>query len=239
APAFGSAPDMIRILEAIAYRSSPLGELLGGCADRVVAGVAAGRPPSDLAGIARCVTTAFGGLGYAGIEPKVFPGMFAAYATSNRGRGDHTYAWTIQAEEGGLQGAENLAAYVAAGQEGKAIIDSLGLCDFFTEDTVSDLFLGLYRALTGIDYSADAFKACGRRIYALERRVNNIQGRGRAYDAHIPVKMTEPLTRGAHAGRAVDPAHHEAILDAYYRAQGWTSDGGVGDDRLRALGIEP
>jgi aldehyde:ferredoxin oxidoreductase len=239
APAFGSAPDMIRTLEEIAYRSSPLGELLGGYSDRVVAGVAAGRPAADLARIARCVTTAFGGLGYAGIEPKVFPGMFTAYATSNRGRGDHTYAWTIQAEEGGLQGAEDLAAYVAAGQEGKAIVDSLGLCDFFTEDVASDLFLGLYRALTGFEYAADAFKACGRRIYALERRANVLQGRGRAYDAHVPAKMTEPLTRGAHAGRAIDPAFHRAVLDAYYRAQGWTAEGDVVPDRLRALGLEP
>ena len=239
APAFGSAPDMIRTLKDIAYRSSPLGELLGGYSDRAIAGVAAGRPAADFEGIARCVTTAFGGLGYAGVEPKVFPGMFAAYATSNRGRGDHTYAWTIQAEEGGLQGAEELAAYVAAGQEGKAIVDSLGLCDFFTEDTASDLFLGLYRALTGIEYTADAFKACGRRIYTLERRANNIQGRGRIYDAHIPPKLTEPLTRGAHAGKAVDPARHDAILNAYYRKQGWTRDGMVEPALLRALGIEP
>ena len=175
APAFGSAPDMIRTLKDIAYRSSPLGELLGGYSDRVSAGVAAGRPAADLEGIARCVTTAFGGLGYAGVEPKVFPGMFAAYATSNRGRGDHTYAWTIQAEEGGLQGAEELAAYVAAGQEGKAIVDSLGLCDFFTEDTASDLFLGLYRALTGIEYTADAFKACGifRNLLFLQPEIIN------------------------------------------------------------------
>ena len=220
-------------------RSSPLGELLGGYADRVVAGIAAGRPAADIPGIARCVTTAFGGLGYAGIEPKAFPGMFTAYATSNRGRGDHTYAWTIQAEEGGLKGAAELAAYVAAGQEGKAIVDSLGLCDFFTEDTASDLFLGLYRALTGIEYAAEAFKACGRRIYALERRANVLQGRSRSYDAHIPAKMTEPMTRGAHAGRAVDPVLHAAVLDAYYRAQGWTPDGDVGPDRMRALGIEP
>jgi len=239
APSFGSAPDMIRTLKEIAYRSSPLGEVLGGYSDRAIAGVAAGRPAADLEGIARCITTAFGGLGYAGIEPKVFPGMFAAYATSNRGRGDHTYAWTIQAEEGGLQGAEELAAYVAAGQEGKAIVDSLGLCDFFTEDTASDLFLGLYRALTGIEYTADVFKACGRRIYNIERRANNIQGRGRIYDAHIPPKLTEPLTRGAHAGKAVDPARHDAILNAYYRKQGWTREGMVEPALLRALGIEP
>ena len=75
--------------------------------------------------------------------------MFTAYGTSNRGRGDHTYAWTIQAEEGGLKEARDLAAYVAEGQAGKALVDSLGLCDFFTGDITAEPFLSLYRALTG------------------------------------------------------------------------------------------
>ena len=52
-----------------------------------------------------CLTTAYGGLGYAGIEPKAFPAMLACYATSSRGRGGHTHAWTVQAEESGLAGA--------------------------------------------------------------------------------------------------------------------------------------
>jgi aldehyde:ferredoxin oxidoreductase len=239
APAFGSAPDMIRTLEAIAYGSDELGRLLGQYSDRVIAGVGAAAPASDLTEIARSVTTAFGGLGYAGIEPKAFPGMFTAYGTSNRGRGDHTYAWTIQAEEGGLEGAENLAGYVAAGQEGKALVDSLGLCDFFTADVTSDLFLSLYQALTGTEHSAVSMTACGKRIYALERHVNNLQGRGRAYDAYVPPKLTVPMSRGALTGRAVDPAYYGSILDAYYRAQGWSKEGVVDAGLLERLGVKP
>jgi aldehyde:ferredoxin oxidoreductase len=239
APAFGSAPDMIRTLKSIAYRSDDLGALLGEYSDRVISGVGAASPAADLGEIARCVTTAFGGLGYAGIEPKAFPGMFTAYGTSNRGRGDHTYAWTVQAEEGGLEGPEDLAAYVAAGQEGKALVDSLGLCDFFTADVVSDPFLPLFNALTGFGHSSDSLKACGRRIYAVERRANNVQGRRRAYDAYVPPKLTVPMSRGPLAGRAVDPAKYAATLDAYYRAQGWSAEGVVGEDRLEKLGAKP
>ena len=72
--------------------------------------------------------------------------MFAAYATSNRGRGDHTYAWTVQAEEGGLTQPAQLADYVAESQTGKAVVDSLGLCDFFAADLTSEPFLGMYAA---------------------------------------------------------------------------------------------
>jgi aldehyde:ferredoxin oxidoreductase len=153
--------------------------------------------------------------------------MFTAYGTSNRGRGDHTYAWTIQAEEGGLKDARDLAAYIAEGQAGKALVDSLGLCDFFTGDITAEPFLSLYGALTGTVYTPESLKECGRRIYALERRMNNIQGRERAYDAFVPPKLKVPLSRGAHRGQAVDETFYNSVLDAYYDAWGWSRRGTV------------
>jgi aldehyde:ferredoxin oxidoreductase len=236
-PRFGDTAGMIETLKAIAYRSDELGRLLANHTDRAVAMIAAENPASALGDIAHCLTTTFGGLGYAGVHPKAFPGMFTAYGTSNRGRGDHTYAWTIQAEESGLRGAGELALYVAEGQAGKALIDSLGLCDFFVADVTSDLFLELYQALTGISYSAESLKECGRRIYALERHVNNFQGRGRAYDSFVPPKLTVPLSVGAHKGEAVDVEFYNAILDAYYAHQGWTNQGYVEPGLLEKLGI--
>jgi len=233
APKFGEAPGMIRFLEDIAYRRGETGRLFSRYSDAVIAELGTGATAADLEAIARCVVTAYGGLGYAGIEPKAFPGMFTAYGTSNRGRGDHTYAWTIQAEEGGLEGTEKLSAYVAAGQAGKALVDSLGLCDFFPESITSDLFLGLYKALTGIEYTAESLNACGERIWNIERRLNNIQGRDRAYDAYIPPKLTVPLTAGAHKGRAVDPEYYRQILDAYYTHYGWTHEGLVPPEKTQ------
>ncbi|HSA96083.1 MAG TPA: aldehyde ferredoxin oxidoreductase C-terminal domain-containing protein [Acidobacteriota bacterium] len=227
APRFGDAAGMLRTLKEIAFASTGLGRLLGRHSDRAIAELAAAAPSSALADIAYCVTTAYGGLGYAGINPKAFPGMHTAYGTSNRGRGDHTYAWTVQAEEGGLKEARDLAAYVAEGQAGKALVDSLGLCDFFTGDITAEPFLSLYRAVTGIAYTSESLKECGRRIYALERRMNNGQGRDRTYDGFVPAKLKVPLSRGAHAGRAVDEAFYNSVLDAYYEAWGWSKDGTV------------
>ncbi|MFZ2054237.1 MAG: aldehyde ferredoxin oxidoreductase C-terminal domain-containing protein [Candidatus Aminicenantales bacterium] len=232
APKFGDAPSMIRFLEDIAYLRGDTGRLFARHSDAVIAEIGASATAASLEAIARCVLTAYGGLGYAGIEPKVFPGMFTAYGTSNRGRGDHTYAWTIQAEEGGLEGAEKLAAYVAAGQIGKALVDSLGLCDFFPESITSDLFLGLYKVLTGMEYTEESITACGQRIYNLERRFNNIQGRERAYDAYVPPKLTVPLTAGAHKGRAVNLEYYNQILDAYYAHYGWTPNGLVPPEKI-------
>jgi aldehyde:ferredoxin oxidoreductase len=226
---FGEAPAMVQALKSIAYASNDLGRLLGHAGDRMIAEAASQAESNTLEDIVYCVTTAYGGLGFAGINPKSFPGMFTAYGTSNRGRGDHTYAWTIQAEEGGLKEARDLAAYVAEGQAGKALVDSLGLCDFFTGDVTADPFLSLYRALTGIEYTAESLKECGRRIYTLERRMNNAQGRDRTYDAYVPPKLKVPMTRGAHQGRAVDETFYNQVLDAYYDAWGWSRAGIVGE----------
>jgi aldehyde:ferredoxin oxidoreductase len=237
APRFGSADDMVRTLNAIASGSGDLGQALGKAADTMIGDLGVLRRSGGGSGdIAACVTTAFGGMGYAGIEPKVFPGMFAAYATSNRGRGDHSYAWTVQAEEDGLKEPEQLAAYVSESQRGKALIDSLGLCDFFPADVASERFLTMYRALTGREYEADELLRCGERIYALERHVNNRQGRTRAYDAYVHPKLTVPLTAGPHAGKSVDVRTHNAVLDAYYARNGWNPDGIVGAARLSELG---
>ena len=226
---FGDAAGMVQMLKDIAYGASDLGRLLGRYTDRMVAEAAGRSNAGALPDIVYCATTAYGGLGYAGISPKAFPGMFTAYGTSNRGRGDHTYAWTIQAEEGGLNKARDLASYVAEGQAGKALVDSLGLCDFFTGDITAEPFLSLYRALTGIEYTSDSLKECGRRIYALERRMNNAQGRDRTYDAYVPAKLKVPMSRGALQGRAVDEAFYNSVLDAYYDYWGWSRQGFVRD----------
>jgi aldehyde:ferredoxin oxidoreductase len=237
APVFGNTESMIKVLVQITYGTTDLGRLLAKPTDLVIAELLGGLPGVSAEEVMRCLTTAYAGLGYAGIEPKVFPGMFTAYGTSNRGRGDHTYAWTIQAEEGGLSGAENLAAYVAGSQLGKALTDSLGLCDFFTEDFTSPTFLEMYRVLTGFEYSAETLKECGCRIYALERYVNNQQGRKRDYDAFIPLKFLEPLTAGPQAGKVVDPVLYNSILDAYYNHQQWTEDGEVPEGLLKVYGL--
>ncbi len=236
-PSFGSAADLVRTLNEVASRSTDLGRLLGQTGDEIIGALASARSEFEVAAIARSVTFAYGGLGYAGVEPKAFPGMFTAYSSSNRGRGDHNAAWTVQAEESGLAGPGPLGGFVASAQSRKALVDSLGLCDFFTADLLSDQFLSLYRALTGIDHTPASLEECGRRIFTLERHVNTLQGRTRGYDAFIPQKMTEPLRVGPFRGRAVDPSFHGAALDALYAHHGWSGDGTVAASTLANLGI--
>lgn len=236
-PIFGDVGRMIQTLKEIVFKTTDLGRLLALPADQIIAELLSAHK-LNFDDVVYCFTTAYAGLGYAGIEPKVFPGMFTAYGTSNRGRGDHTYAWTIQAEEAGLSGAEETAAYVLNSQVNKALTDSLGLCDFFTVDYASPDFLEAYEALTGFAYTAEKIKECGRRIYALERWINQHQGRSRVYDAFIPPKFLKPLTRGPQAGKAVDPLYYNAILDVYYSLHEWTNEGLVPESLLTRLNID-
>jgi aldehyde:ferredoxin oxidoreductase len=234
---FGDADAFAAAIESIGYRQGILGELFGRPTDEIAREILERLGEERKDDVLWCLTTAYAGLGYAGIEPKAFPAMHTCYATSNRGRGDHTYAWTVQAEEAGLTGAGEIAAVVANGQWGKAVVDSIGLCDFFPLSTASDTFLDLIYGLTGDRTTAQEQEDCGRRIVTLERLLNNIQGRTRAYDAYIPAKLQVPLSCGPKAGRKVDPESHRAILDAFYREQGWSEDGLVTDAGLEKLGL--
>jgi aldehyde:ferredoxin oxidoreductase len=227
APEWGDVPGLLRTLEAVAHGRGTLGRLLARNGDDLGREILARHGEGARERVLRALTTAGGGLGYAGIQPKAFPGMAAAYATSSRGRGDHTAAWTVQAEEAGLADPRALGALVAAAQWNKAVVDSLGLCDFLPADVAGEPLLDLLEAVTGFHWSTEELLDCGRRIVALERSVNAGQGRTRAYDAHIPPKFLEPMTCGPLAGRRVDPGLHEAILDAYYAAQGWDEAGRV------------
>ncbi len=224
---YGDAETVARSILDITYRRNSFGELFAQETDAIGATILEKVGISYLGDILWCLTTAYGGLGYAGIEPKAFPAMFACYATSSRGRGDHTYAWTVQAEESGLTGAEAIAAVIANGQWRKALVDSLGICDFFPSDITSDVFLDLYCAVTGNRYTADELIDCGKRILSLERAINGVQGRDRSYDTYIPPKFLKPMSCGPMKGRKADPAYHTEILDAYYKQQGWNNEGEV------------
>ena len=227
-------------IEAIAYRREGLGTLLGDVADGIARSIVDRLGEKRRDDVLWCLTTAYAGLGYAGVEPKAFPAMHTCYATSNRGRGDHTYGWTVQTEEAGqAETVDKIATLVAGGQFGKAVVDSLGICDFFPFDITSDIFLDLIFAISGNRYSAGELTECGRRTLNLERALNNLQGRTRAYDAYVPPKLEVPMSSGPMKGRRVDPGRHNEILNAYYDKQGWSENGLVPEKVLTELGIRP
>ena len=114
--------------------------------------------------------------------------MHTCYATSNRGRGDHTYAWTVQAEEGAsARTPATSPRWSPAGSGARPWSTPSGCATSSPTTPALETFRDLLYAITGIRYSAEELIACGRRIVNLERDLlNGIQGRTRAYDAYIP-----------------------------------------------------
>ena len=86
----------------------------------------------------------------------------------------------------------------------------------------------------GLEYDRESLARVGERVWTLVRLFNVREGFDREDDT-LPALFEEPLPDGPAAGRTVDRAAFEDMLDAYYAARRWSADGRPTDalvDRL-------
>jgi aldehyde:ferredoxin oxidoreductase len=210
--AFGDADAAETLLDAIAARSTDLGATL---AD----GVAAARERHG-AGPVPTVKS----MELPAYDPRGAAGMALAYATSDRG-GCHRRARPVEREAFARDEwttADRVATVVGA-QNVRSTLWSLVVDDFAGETMWDDLGAE-WLAAVGLDYDRDALATLGERVWTLVRLFNVREGFGRADDA-LPELFEDPLPDGPAAGRTVDREAFDAMLDAYYAARGWSSDG--------------
>ena len=187
------------------------------------------------------------GQDFAGYEPRGAQGMGLAYATSSIGashmRGDPAYIellgvpmtvdplnWSIKPQ------------LVKDWQEVFAVIDSAGLCVFFsvrnlttpTQDIRPVGILELLNAATGAGYDMDSLMRAAERIINVERLFLVKAGFTRKDDSLPPRIVGEPLPDGPAKGMV---CHLEEMLNDYYRLRGWTQDGIPTDKKLKELGL--
>ncbi|MCF8127514.1 MAG: aldehyde ferredoxin oxidoreductase family protein [Deltaproteobacteria bacterium] len=185
---------------------------------------------------------------FAGYDPRGEKGMGLAYATSNIGathmRGDPAYIELLGVpmliDPLVLEGKARL---VKDWQDVFALIDSAGLCVFFsirnlvtpTRDIRPDGLLKLLNAATGAQYHVDSLVAAGERIIGLERVFLKRAGFG-AKDDSLPKRIThEPLPDGPAKGHVCEL---DRMLPEYYTLRGWTDDGAPGQEALKHLGLD-
>ncbi|PIV21049.1 MAG: aldehyde ferredoxin oxidoreductase [Deltaproteobacteria bacterium CG_4_8_14_3_um_filter_45_9] len=185
---------------------------------------------------------------FAGYDPRGEQGMGLAYATSNIGashmRGDLAY---IE-----LLGVPILIdpltwkdkpAIVKDFQDVFAIIDSAGLCVFFTiRNLVSPTrdirpigILELVNSATGAGYDMATLTRAGERIINLERLFLVRAGFSRKDDQLPPRILQEPLPDGPAKGMV---CHLDEMLIRYYQLRGWNQNGIPTEAKLRELGLE-
>lgn len=185
---------------------------------------------------------------FAGYDPRGEKGMGLAYATSSIGashmRGDPAYIEILGVPK--LIDPltwEDKAQIVKDWQDVFAVIDSAGLCVFFsvrnlvtpTEDIRPEGVARLLNAATGTNYDMDSLAKAGERIINLERLFLARAGFG-SKDDSLPKRITqEPLPDGPAKGHTCEL---DKMLPQYYSLRRWRPDGSPEPEILKALGLD-
>jgi aldehyde:ferredoxin oxidoreductase len=180
---------------------------------------------------------------FAAYEPRAFYGIGLAYATSSRGACHNVGGWTIRDEllkpkidRFAIRGKGLLVKTL---QDVRAYIDSIALCTIprrslnLTDDPSPEVV----NYITGAGLTGRDLVIAGERIYTIERILLNREGVTRKDDMLPPRIMYEPVPDGPAKGHRISPAMLNFMLDEYYEARGWDSNGIVKEETKRRLEI--
>ncbi|MGE5588224.1 MAG: aldehyde ferredoxin oxidoreductase family protein [Clostridia bacterium] len=180
---------------------------------------------------------------FAAYEPRAFHGIGLSFGTSSRGACHNVGGWTIRDEL--LSGEYDRFAIRGKGelvkriQDVRAYVDSLVICTVvrsglgFTDKPKGKVL----EYVTGVDFTPELLEI-GERIYTLERVILAREGVRRKDDMLPERTMTEPLPEGMAKGRVLTEEMYAAMLDEYYAARGWDSEGVPTRERLLELQVD-
>jgi len=229
---FGGGEALLSIIEKIARREG-LGDLLAEGSRRAAA---------ELGGGSAQWAMHVKGLEMPGYEPRSLKTLALGLAVATRGA-CHNRSAAYQADVAELVdrlGAdESRGLLVAEGEDQEALLDSLILCkfvrgcfaDFYTE------VAAIYNAVTGFDLTPDQLRRAGERITNLKKAFDVREGWQREDDTLPPRILSDTLRDGAAQGVGLSRAELNLMIDGYYRARGWTTDGLIPEVKLRELGL--
>jgi aldehyde:ferredoxin oxidoreductase len=218
---FGDAAALLRALDEIGGRSTPLGSLLA------EGSKAASR---TIGGASQSFALHVKGLEMPGYEPRTLHSMALGLAVNARGA-DHNRSGAYEADlSGELDRLDGGDAHVAAAVETEdraAVMDSLILCKFlrgvFT-DPFSE-WAALLSAVTGWDVSSAELHTTARRI-VLAKRVYNIREGWQPSDDWLPERLlTEPLTLPSGRVATLTETRLRTMIDSYYKMRALDDSG--------------
>ena len=227
---FGDPEALVKLLEAQAHRTGPIGHWLAEGGYRLAEHY--GHPELFMGSKKQ---------GFAAYDPRGSIGMGLAYATSNRGA-CHLRGYTVSLEHFGNPikldpfTTKDKPYWLTILQNTTSFVDASGICLFSTFDMspgedVTDMVSEVLGERIG---GPDEMLKIGERIWNLERLFNNAAGMTRADDSLPPRITSEPLTEGASKGHVVDL---QPMLDEYYQLRGWDPQGRPTPEKLRELSL--
>jgi aldehyde:ferredoxin oxidoreductase len=230
---FGDAAALLRALDEIGDRSTPLGSLLGEGSRRASRTVQGG---------SETFAPHVKGLEMPGYEPRTLHAMALGLAVNARGA-DHNRSGAYEADlSGDLDRLDGGDAHVAAAVETEdraAVMDSLILCKFlrgvFTDPFTE--WAGLLSAVTGWDVSGPELRETARRI-VMAKRVYNIREGWQPEDDWLPDRLlNEPLTLPSGRVATLTADRLRAMIGAYYNMRGLDPEGRPDPATVDDLGL--
>ena len=230
---FGDDAALVQCLELIAKREG-VGDLLAG-GSRAAAEVV-GQGSGDWAMHVK-------GLEMPGYEPRSLKTMALGLAVSTRGachNRSSAYEADFSARVDRLKVDDQRGRITMEGEDFSSVLDSLIWCKFLRK--AFDDFYGesaaIYEHVTGWSKTPDQLRQAGERINNLKKLFNIREGWARDDDTLPPRVLQEALPSGMVEGVGLTREDLDMMIAGYYRARGWTDDGLIPDEKLRALGLE-
>jgi len=179
------------------------------------------------------------GLEQSAYDSRAAGSMALAYATSDIGA-HHTRAWTIakEVEQGQNWTDEQKVDIVIYHQTLRPLFDMLGVCRLpWIELGLNERhYENFYQHVTGDPATLEELLEKSNAIYDLTRLINARLGVSRKDDT-LPYKVSScPVRTGPTAGKCIDPAEFERLLELYYKKRGWDKDGIPSDKAAARFG---
>ncbi len=216
APAAGDAAAISRLLEEIATRSTPTGDLLAEGMDEALARL----------GMSEWTVTSKH-LDPAGYEPRRLKSMALSYAVNVRGA-CHLRATYYKAELGGLLKDLDDDAFVQTyidWEDRMLLSDSLTMCRFYRDFMKWDYLVSSVSQLHGAPVTKEELERLSTETITRIRRLNLALGSTPADDTVAERFFKEPTDKAP----ALDRDELERRVRIYWAKRGWTEDGLVPD----------
>jgi len=228
---FGNHEALIYVIDKIAYREG-IGELLAEGVKRASKKVGKGSEYFAMHNK---------GLEFPGYDLRGLKASALGFNTSTRG-GCHLrssmYDFDAKGKVDRFKADKSLGTLVKDREDLWAIVDSLMLCKFIRGVmSTSDKFAELYTLVTGIKMTPGKLQKAGERIYNLEKAYNVREGWTKKDEYPPPRIMKDPIPDGVAKGSVVTKKEFDLMLDGYFEARGWNSDGIPTKEKLIELGL--
>jgi aldehyde:ferredoxin oxidoreductase len=230
---FGDGAGLLELLDLIAAREG-IGALLAEGSRRAAAEVGGG---------SEAWAMHVKGLEMPGYDPRSLKTLALGLAVSTRGA-CHNRSGAYDADFSGavdrFTADAGRGALAAESEDRSAVLDALVLCKFIRK-CLHD-FEGesaqMLRVVTGAAWTGEEVGRLGARLTTVKKLFNIREGWTHSDDTLPARVLDQPIPAGTAAGAALTRQELELMVQSYYAARGWTSEGLVPHAKLMALEVE-